>query len=154
MRGATTSGPATSGPAASGSVPGSNNSASVVNSLLDKAYAFKDQRNYPQAIPLFHKALAINPNNEYALTGTAWALVEDGDNWQAGHGDNWLETMKYSDKALVIDPNNIQALNLKGAALLYGDLGKYNESIAYFDKALSINPYYAKALYNKGVVSK
>jgi tetratricopeptide (TPR) repeat protein len=142
--GAATSGSATGGAATSGLV--SNNSAAVVNSLLDKAYAFKHQRNYPQAIPLFQKALATDPNNEYALIGIGWALVEDGANWSCCY----KEVMKYSDKALSIDPNNIQALNLKGCALLYGDLGKYNESIAYFDKALSINPYFTAAIDNKG----
>ena len=49
---------------------------------------------------------------------------------------------------LVIDPNDVDALNNKVLAL--SNLGKFNESIEYYDKALAISPNDVYALNNKG----
>jgi tetratricopeptide (TPR) repeat protein len=46
--------------------------------------------------------------------------------------------MTSCDKALSINPNDIQAL--KGKALVLVDLQKYNEAMVLFDKVLSMNP--------------
>ena len=61
---------------------------------------------------------------------------------------NYDEAIKYYDKALSIDPNNIQALYSKGLAIYNWD--KY-EAIKYYDKALSIDPNNTHALYSKGL---
>jgi tetratricopeptide (TPR) repeat protein len=47
--------------------------------------------------------------------------------------------MTYYDKALAIDPHNVNALNNKGAALY--NLGNYTGAITYYDKALAIDPH-------------
>ena len=47
------------------------------------------------------------------------------------------ESIAYFDKALTINPNDVNTLTQKGLAL--GRLREYNESISYFDKALAIN---------------
>jgi tetratricopeptide (TPR) repeat protein len=57
------------------------------------------------------------------------------------------ESITYFDKALAMDPNDVESLNGKGVAL--ANLGKYCEAIKYFDKALTIKPSYATALDNK-----
>jgi tetratricopeptide (TPR) repeat protein len=56
----------------------------------------------------------------------------------------------YADKALKIDPNNINALVIKGFALDIS--GNHAESLKYFDKALKIDPNNRNALYGKGVI--
>jgi tetratricopeptide (TPR) repeat protein len=63
---------------------------------------------------------------------------------------NYTEAMNYFDKALSIDPNNVSALNGKGAAL--SGLKNYTGSIQYYDKALDIDPNFVKALTNRGLV--
>ena len=47
------------------------------------------------------------------------------------------------DKLLKINPNHLQSISNKGAALLR--LGKVNEAIAEFDKALKIDPNHLEA---------
>jgi tetratricopeptide (TPR) repeat protein len=47
------------------------------------------------------------------------------------------EAIKYFDRALDIDPNNIGALTNKGASLIY--LGRPQEASSYFDRALDID---------------
>ena len=54
-----------------------------------------------------------------------------------------------SDKALSIDPYNVDLLAIKGRA--FNRLQNYTEAIKYFDKALAIDPTYKYALANKGV---
>lgn len=52
------------------------------------------------------------------------------------------------DRALSVDPKNVNVLNNKGIVLI--KLGKYKESIFYFEKALSIKSNSVGALYNEG----
>ena len=58
------------------------------------------------------------------------------------------ESITNYDKALAINPKDVNALTGLGAALGYG-LGKYNESITNYDKALAINPNYFVAVKEK-----
>jgi tetratricopeptide (TPR) repeat protein len=57
------------------------------------------------------------------------------------------EAISFFDKALAINPNDVDVLTNKGIALHF--LGKNNEAISSFDKALAINPNYKLALDNK-----
>ena len=57
--------------------------------------------------------------------------------------------IEYYDKALEIDPTNVNAWNNKGNALK--NLGKYNEAIKCFDKALEINPKFKLARRNRKI---
>jgi len=59
------------------------------------------------------------------------------------------DAISYCDKALEIDPNNIDALNNKAMAL--SDLGRYEEAISSYDRALEIDPNDGNALHNKGI---
>ncbi|HSB50890.1 MAG TPA: tetratricopeptide repeat protein, partial [Nitrosopumilaceae archaeon] len=51
------------------------------------------------------------------------------------------------DKELKNDPNNVEILTNKGAAL--AKLGHFEEAILYYDNALDINPSFVPALNNK-----
>jgi tetratricopeptide (TPR) repeat protein len=77
----------------------------------------------------------------YALIDASAFLINSG---------NYTGAIKNLDKALVLDPNNENALTNKGRALYLS--GNSNEAIKYIDKALAINPNYVPALENKGNV--
>ena len=62
---------------------------------------------------------------------------------------NHTGAIEYFDKALAIDPHDVDALNYKGVA--FNSLGNYSGAIEYYDKALAINPKYENALASKGV---
>jgi tetratricopeptide (TPR) repeat protein len=62
---------------------------------------------------------------------------------------NYTQAITYLDKALAIDPHDVDALNNKGGTLM--DLGNYTEAIPYLERALAIDPNYKWALDNKGL---
>jgi len=57
------------------------------------------------------------------------------------------ESITYFDKALAIDPKNVDALTGKGNVL--SNLGNNTGSVAYYDKALAIDPKNVDALTGK-----
>src|SRR5215831_19527404 len=59
------------------------------------------------------------------------------------------ESIPYFDKALSINPKDVNTLTQKGLALIF--LDKANQSMSYFDKALSINPKDVNTLTQKGL---
>jgi tetratricopeptide (TPR) repeat protein len=59
------------------------------------------------------------------------------------------EAIKYYDKAIVIEPNNVYAWKNKGHSL--SELGKNEEAIRCFTKALEIDPNNAPVWDNNGV---
>jgi tetratricopeptide (TPR) repeat protein len=59
------------------------------------------------------------------------------------------EAITLYDKALEIDPKEVNVLTNKGVAL--DDLGRYEEAITWYDKALAVNPMDVDTLFNKGV---
>lgn len=59
------------------------------------------------------------------------------------------EAITCFDKLLEADPDDDDALNLKGISLQY--LEKYDEAITCFGKALEINPNHVRVLNNKGL---
>jgi tetratricopeptide (TPR) repeat protein len=73
-------------------------------------------------------------------------LLEEGN--AAYDQGNYTVAMQYYDKALIIDPNFVEALSNKGLAL--DNLGRSEEAIQYYDKALVIDPDFVDALNNKG----
>jgi tetratricopeptide (TPR) repeat protein len=56
----------------------------------------------------------------------------------------------FYNKALAIDPNNVEALYYKGNALV--KLGDSIGAIVLYDKALAIDPTNKKVLHNKGLL--
>jgi Flp pilus assembly protein TadD len=62
---------------------------------------------------------------------------------------NYTQAIQYLNKALAIDPKDVDVLNNKGSAL--GRLGDHTQAIQYFDKALDIEPRDVKALGNKAL---
>src|SRR6476660_1226236 len=79
----------------------------------------------------YHVVLAAEPTQINELVYKGLALYNQS---------NFLDALKYYDKALEIDPNNTDALNDKGVAFL--NLGNNTEALKYYDKALEIDPKY------------
>lgn len=66
-----------------------------------------------------------------------------------GQSGNYQEAINYFDKALAIDPNDLDALHNKGYA--FYNLGKPEQALIYFDKALAIDPNLESTLRIKGM---
>ena len=78
-----------------------------------------------------------------ALRMLGYLLVTSGDR------KNWQRAKEVYRRALVEQPNNAEALNGLGLAVL--KLGRPKEAIPYFKKAISIDPSYVDAVNNIGV---
>ena len=61
----------------------------------------------------------------------------------------YQQAIECFDKAIEINPNDVNIWNSKGTAFHYQS--KYQQAIECFDKAIEINPNDADAWYNKGV---
>jgi len=84
----------------------------------------------------FGQAFSLDPNQ---LNDQALALMDSG---------NLQQALDYLNRALAIDPDNVNVLNNKGQVLI--GLGNLEEAIVSLDKALEVEPLYVHALNNKG----
>ena len=85
---------------------------------------------YEQSVLQQKKLVSVNNTNEQlvnALVGASKSLGDSG---------NYTGAIKYLDKALALDPNNVLALTNKGA--VFNGLGYHTQAIQYDDKALAI----------------
>ncbi|MGA9152365.1 MAG: tetratricopeptide repeat protein [Candidatus Nitrosopolaris sp.] len=80
------------------------------------------------------------------VSGNSSLLVKEG--IALDESGNYTGAIEYYDKALAIDPHNVNALRNKGLAL--DNSGNYTGAVQYYDKALAIDPHYVKALNGKG----
>jgi tetratricopeptide (TPR) repeat protein len=129
---------------------------------------------YEEALGYFDKALALDPNHDYALSSKGEALDRLGRHKEAVeyyervlasnitdfYGSNmnkgisllglsrYPEAVEHFDELLAVNPNDIDALLNKGVALY--KIGKYEESVTYFDKVLALDPNNFHSLLNKG----
>ena len=93
-----------------------------------------------KARALFDQALKIDPNDADALAGSA---IIDFDEFIFGWGDPKTDyeakILGQADRAIALDPNNVQAYVAKG---LYLSLGshRYSEALGVTDAGLAINP--------------
>jgi len=97
-----------------------------------------DTQGYERAIQSYDKALAIDPNDTYALNGKGNSLNGKG---------NYTQAIQSFDKALAINPKDSTALNGKGNAL--SGRGNYSQAIQYYNEALDIDPKDKVILRNK-----
>lgn len=103
------------------------------------------QRKIKKAINYLNEFIKENPQNDQAFAIKANALnqlASDTKNW-----DYTVKALRYTEKALQINPNNETALFNKAWSLV--DLGRPTEALEYADTALVINPNNIYAWYNK-----
>jgi adenylate cyclase len=106
---------------------------------LDLLYRFEDNK-YTQALPLFQRAMALDPNYATAhALAASWYSVRNGQ----GQSPDIIADLKEADRlarmALSLDRFDPRALSLCGhvRALLFRD---YDHAIELFDRALAANP--------------
>jgi adenylate cyclase len=95
---------------------------------------------------LYEQALAIDPNDSSALAGAGWKYYLDYYfQWGTAATDYDAKVLAQADRAIAIDPNNVNAYALKSFYL--NGSGRSNEGFRAADEGLAINPNNA-SLYN------
>jgi adenylate cyclase len=111
---------------------------------LDLFYRFEDDQ-FVQALPLFEKAMALDPT--YA---TAYALAADWHSVRIGQGRSadsiadFQEVERLSRLALTLDRFDPRALSLCGHVRAFS-FRDFDQAIELFDRALAANPSSAAA---------
>jgi adenylate cyclase len=111
---------------------------------LDLFYRFEDD-HFVQALPLFEKAMALDPT--YA---TAYALAADWHSVRIGQGRSadsiadFREVERLSRLALTLDRFDPRALSLCGHVRAFS-FREFDQAIELFDRALAANPSSAAA---------
>jgi tetratricopeptide (TPR) repeat protein/predicted Ser/Thr protein kinase len=102
--------------------------------LVDLAWFYKNQKKYAEAIPLFDKALEIDPDFGYALNLLAYTYSEMGEKEKA------LETFDRYAAALPGDANPLDSMGD-----LYFLTGKFGAARAKYEQALTVRPQFPSA---------
>ena len=115
-----------------------------------KAELLCNVERYDEGLKLIDKAikLGVEPSSMYILKGEALCDMY----YATGEKDISLvkKAVKYFNKVLQVEPNNIKTMLDKGEMLF--ELEKYNESIKCFDHVLAIDPNNEQALENKACI--
>jgi cytochrome c-type biogenesis protein CcmH len=98
--------------------------------MLARAYSY--QRQYPDAVRAYLKAVALTPKDARLLADMADAMAMS--NGQRLDG----EPLKLIERALQINPNEIKSLALAGTAAF--DHQEYDKAIGYWERALKAAP--------------
>lgn len=105
-----------------------------------------------QAQTLFDQALAIDPNNADALAGSAFTyFVQYFYGWRPGASDYDAKVLDQADRAISLDPGNMQAYYVKNFYL--NATKRPRDGFRAADQGLAIDPNNA-ALYNARGYSK
>jgi tetratricopeptide (TPR) repeat protein len=111
----------------------------------EKRYqTFKEVRTNLEPLLLHQTGEVIIPPQLNELE--AWEWVNKG--VSLGSLGRYEEAIHCCEKALALDPRNVNAWNNKGISL--SDLGRYEEALRCYDKALELDPCYTLAWTNKG----
>jgi tetratricopeptide (TPR) repeat protein len=110
--------------------------------LYDKAISFQMLLRFDDAVEYYNKSLRIDPSNFAAFINKGLCLSSPNMNRQE-------DALFCFDQALILVPNDLGALSLRGYAL--DSLGRYREAIDCFDKVLETQPKEINILINKGL---
>lgn len=91
--------------------------------LAAKGWVLFSQGRSREAVPLFQKALAVDPGSVMALTGMGWTLFRSG---------RPRESLRYFDEALRVQPDDPVALN--GRASCLKTQGRIEEAIKTWER--------------------
>ncbi|HYA77055.1 MAG TPA: c-type cytochrome biogenesis protein CcmI [Burkholderiaceae bacterium] len=98
--------------------------------MLARAYAY--QRQFPESVRAYTRAVALRPKDAHLLADLADALAMT--NGQRLDG----EPLKLIERALQIDPREVKALALAGTAAF--DHQQYAKAVDYWERALQVAP--------------
>jgi len=106
---------------------------------LDLYYRFDDDQ-FMQALPMFERAMALDPNYAAAHALAAdWHTVRIGQGRSADIMADYREVERLSKLALTLDRFDPRALSLCGHVQAYS-FRDYEHAIELFDRALAANP--------------
>ncbi|MGI9547176.1 MAG: tetratricopeptide repeat protein, partial [Flavobacteriaceae bacterium] len=110
-----------------------------VTELTQRALNAHDQHNFQEAIELFKKVIALNPNDVsvYHNIGSCYF------NQKLYH-----EAIEYYQKAIEIDPDNASSQLLIGNTYL--ELGNYQNAISHYQRSNELDPKNHQALSSLG----
>ena len=104
-------------------------------SFLRAGMANERTGNYPQAVRIYERGLAVEPDNVELLNAVGFSL------FQQGKSDEAIESL---EKAIALDPQHAKAHN--NIALASIDLGELEVAEAHYRESLAIEPQ--AAIYN------
>jgi tetratricopeptide (TPR) repeat protein len=119
---------------------------------LNKGVAAYKNNQFEQAIEHFKKSVELDPNLKFAklYLATAYAQqyipgVDSPDNLQ-----NATLAIQQYQAVLDMDPKNVNSI--KGIAILYLQMKKFDDSKSYYHKAIDLDPNDPEAYYSVGVI--
>lgn len=135
------------------------NDEATVEDLLGKSKAFQN----PNCVDLLFQESGLDPNEiysnipalknrfpqqEYAtelrqIQASKWAFRSVADGIEHFKVGRHSEAFQCLNKALSIDPRNVEGLVARGA--LYANSGSFKKAVDDFETALKLNPYHANA---------
>ena len=136
-------------------IPRAINLASLYGDMKGELINFWEVEIYLQNERLRFMKLTLILLALLAATGIPSAAEGDTAEYWSSLGDQQLyngsieEAARSYDKALELDPGNVNLWNRKGYA--FGILGRYEDAVASFDQALAINSTNVEALNWKGL---
>lgn len=109
--------------------------------LLKQAIQLTNEKKHPEAIEVFKKILATDPNHVSALEGLGinYFLIKD-----------YKESQKTLERLLSLNPNSLPALLTLGK--LYEAQEVYYKANYYYEKVLKLDAYQLEAYWGKGRV--
>ena len=108
--------------------------------MNNKAYTLDNLGKNEEAIILYDRALEIDPNSLYPLSGKGVVLSKL---------DKYDEALFYLDRALEIDPNFVEAITYKGI-ILY-NMGKNEEALSHIESAMELESDYVISLKDQQI---
>src|SRR3712207_2476836 len=103
-----------------------------------------------EALPLFHKAIQIDPDFASAYAMAAWChLWRKLNGWMTDRLQEFAEGARLARRALELGKDDAVALARTGGALCHF-VGDLDSSIALIDRALALNPNLTAAWYTGG----
>ncbi len=97
------------------------------------------QGNAPEALQIFARAIALQPEQPFAYYKRGNLLREC---------DRWEESLRDYEKAIALNPSFAQAFCNRGAVLQH--LKRFQEALDSCEKAIELEPTDALALFNRG----
>ena len=92
-------------------------------------YDYYGHHDFANALVAYRKALLTSPNNASALVQIGYVERRQG---------HWQSAIKYQERALALDPRNVQRLRALGVS--YWTLYRFNKAKEIFLEALAIHP--------------
>ncbi len=107
----------------------------AVASLSTLCVALNGSGRSQEAVPLFRRAIELQPSNPGLLNGLAWILATHSSH-QVRDGE---EALRLAQRACELTQmRNMAALGTLAAA--YAEVGRFNDAIALTDKIISTVP--------------